>query len=213
MNNWSIGVIGGGKMGVGIAQLFATKGYPVTVIYVGNDEERNDSAKNMCANLTFLAENGVVDAGEIDAILARVAYTEDIQAIANADIVFECVVENLAVKQDLFQKLDGICGPDTILASNTSAISITEIASKSTHKNRIIGTHYWNPPYLIPLVEVIRTEQVSDSTVERTFEILNAAGKHPVLVKKDVPGFLANRLQHALFREAISIVEHGIASP
>ena len=120
MNNWSIGVIGGGKMGVGIAQLFATKGYPVTVIYVGNDEERNDSAKNMCANLTFLAENGVVDAGEIDAILARVAYTEDIQAIANADIVFECVVENLAVKQDLFQKLDGICGPDTILASNTS---------------------------------------------------------------------------------------------
>ena len=213
MNNWSIGVIGGGKMGVGIAQLFATKGYPVTVIYVGNDEERNDSAKNMCANLTFLAENGVVDAGEIDAILARVVYTEDIQAIANADIVFECVVENLAVKQDLFQKLDGICGPDTILASNTSAISITEIASKSTHKNRIIGTHYWNPPYLIPLVEVIRTEQVSDSTVERTFEILNAAGKHPVLVKKDVPGFLANRLQHALFREAISIVEHGIASP
>ena len=213
MNNWSIGVIGGGKMGVGIAQLFATKGYPVTVIYVGNDEERNDSAKNMCANLTFLAENGVVDAGEIDAILARVAYTEDIQAIANADIVFECVVENLAVKQDLFQKLDGICGPDTILASNTSAISITEIASKSTHKNRIIGTHYWNPPYLIPLVEVIRTEQVSDSTVERTFEILNAAGKHPVLVKRDVPGFLANRLQHALFREAISIVEHGIASP
>ena len=213
MNNWSIGVIGGGKMGVGIAQLFATKGYPVTVIYVGNDKERNDSAKNMRANLTFLSENGVVDAEEIDAILARVAYTEDIQAIANADIVFECVVENLAVKQDLFQKLDGICGPDTILASNTSAISITEIASKSTHKNRIIGTHYWNPPYLIPLVEVIRTEQVSDSTVERTFEILNAAGKHPVLVKKDVPGFLANRLQHALFREAISIVEHGIASP
>lgn len=213
MNNWSIGVIGGGKMGVGIAQLFATKGYPVTVIYVGNDKERNDSAKNMRANLTFLAENGVVDVGEIDAILARVAYTEDIQAIANADIVFECVVENLAVKQDLFQRLDGICGPDTILASNTSAISITEIASKSTYKNRIIGTHYWNPPYLIPLVEVIRTEQVSDSTVERTFEILNAAGKHPVLVKKDVPGFLANRLQHALFREAISIVEHGIASP
>ncbi len=213
MNNWSIGVIGGGKMGVGIAQLFATKGYPVTVIYVGNDKERNDSAKNMRANLTFLSENGVVDAGEIDAILARVAYTEDIQAIANADIVFECVVENLAVKQDFFQKLDGICGPDTILASNTSAISITEIAFKSTYKNRIIGTHYWNPPYLIPLVEVIRTEQVSDSTVERTFEILNAAGKHPVLVKKDVPGFLANRLQHALFREAISIVEHGIASP
>lgn len=213
MNNWNIGVIGGGKMGVGIAQLFATKGYSVMVIYVGNDKERNDSAKNMRTNLTFLAENGVVDAGDIDTILNRVSYTEDFQTIAGADIVFECVVENLTVKQDLFQKLDGICGQDTILASNTSAISITEIASKSIYKDRIIGTHYWNPPYLIPLVEVIRTEQVSSKTVERTFEILNSAGKHPVLVQKDVPGFLANRLQHALFREAISIVENGIASP
>lgn len=213
MNTWNIGIIGGGKMGVGIGQLFATKGYSVTVIYVGNDKERNDSEKNMRANLAFLAENGVVDAGEIDTILSRVTYTEDFQAIANADIVFECIVENLNVKQDMFQKLDSICGPNTILASNTSAISITEIASKSVHKDRIIGTHYWNPAYLIPLVEVIRTEQVSDQTVERTFEILKSAGKHPVLVQKDVPGFLANRLQHALFREAISIVEHGIASP
>lgn len=213
MNTWNIGIIGGGKMGVGIAQLFAARGCPVTVIYVGDDKQRNDSAKNMRANLTFLAENGVVEPGDIDTILSRVSYTEDFQAIASADIVFECVVENLSVKQDLFQKLDGICGLDTILASNTSAISITEIASKSTHRERIIGTHYWNPPYLIPLVEVIRTEQVSDKTVERTFEILNGAGKHPVLVQKDVPGFLANRLQHALFREAISIVEHGIASP
>ena len=86
-------------MGVGIGQLFATKGYSVTVIYVGNDKERNDSEKNMRANLAFLAENGVVDAGEIDTILSRVTYTEDFQAIANADIVFECIVENLNVKQ------------------------------------------------------------------------------------------------------------------
>lgn len=169
-------------MGVGIGQLFATKGYSVTVIYVGNDKERNDSEKNMRANLAFLAENGVVDAGEIDTILSRVTYTEDFQAIANADIVFECIVENLNVKQDMFQKLDSICGPNTILASNTSAISITEIASKSVHKDRIIGTHYWNPAYLIPLVEVIRTEQVSDQTVERTFEILKSAGKHLSLI-------------------------------
>ena len=112
MNTWNIGIIGGGKMGVGIGQLFATKGYSVTVIYVGNDKERNDSAKNMRANLAFLAENGVVDAGEIDTILSRVTYTEDFQAIANADIVFECIVENLNVKQDMFQKLDSICGPN-----------------------------------------------------------------------------------------------------
>lgn len=213
MSNWKIGVIGGGKMGVGIAQLFAAKGYSVNVIYVGNDVERNDSAKNMRTNLTFLADNDVIPAGDIDTILSRVSYSEDLHAVADADIVFECVVENLAVKQDYFQRLDGICSQKTILASNTSAISITEIASKAAHKERIIGTHYWNPPYLIPLVEVIRTQEVADEVVDRTFEILNDAGKHPVLVKKDVPGFLANRLQHALFREAISIVENGIASP
>lgn len=213
MKNWNIGVIGGGKMGVGIAQLFATKGYCVNVVYVGNDKERGDSAKNMRANLTFLAENDVVAAGDIDAILSRVSYSEELETVADADIVFECVIEKLEVKQDFFQRLDAICGEKTILASNTSAISITEIASTSVHKERIIGTHYWNPPYLIPLVEVIRTEEVSDETVKRTFDILNDAGKHPVLVQKDVPGFLANRLQHALFREAISIVENGIASP
>nr|WP_207735511.1 3-hydroxyacyl-CoA dehydrogenase family protein [Flavonifractor plautii] len=91
--------------------------------------------------------------------------------------------------------------------------SITQIAQLSNHKERIIGTHYWNPAYLIPLVEVIKTEYVSEETVSRTFEILRAGGKRPVLVQKDVPGFLANRLQHALFREAISIVEKGIATP
>jgi len=213
MSNWKIGVIGGGKMGVGIAQLFATKGYNVQIIYVGNDRERNDSAKNMRANLTFLAENDVIDAKDIDSILARVSYSEDLHAVADADIVFECVIEKLEVKQEYFQKLDAICGKDTVLASNTSAISITEIASKSVHKDRIIGTHYWNPPYLIPLVEVIQTKEVSQATVDKTFAILNDAGKHPVLVRKDVPGFLANRLQHALFREAISIVENGIATP
>jgi 3-hydroxybutyryl-CoA dehydrogenase len=213
MQNLKIGVIGGGKMGVGIGQLFAMKGHSVTIIYVGNDKERNDSAKNMRANLTFLAENDVICAEEIDTILGRVSYAEDLSVLSNADIAFECVIEKLEVKQDFFQRLDAICGPKTILASNTSAISITEIAAKSVHKDRIIGTHYWNPAYLIPLVEVIRTENVTDATVERTFEILKSAGKHPVLVRKDVPGFLANRLQHALFREAISIVENGIATP
>lgn len=213
MSNWKIGVIGGGKMGVGIAQLFATKGYSVTVIYVGNDKERNDSAKRMEESLNFLAEYDVVAPSDIGAIMSRVSYSEDLNAVADADIVFECVIEKLEVKQDYFCRLDAICGENTVLASNTSAISITEIASKCQHKERIIGTHYWNPPYLIPLVEVIRTKEVSDATVDKTFQILNDGGKHPVLVKKDVPGFLANRLQHALFREAISIVENGIADP
>lgn len=98
-----------------------------------------------------------------------------------------------------------------ILATSTSVMSITEIGSRARHRERVIGTHFWNPPYLILLVEVVRTEQVEAAVVERTLAILRRAGKHPIDCKKDVPGFVANRLQHALWREAISIVEHGIA--
>ncbi len=98
-----------------------------------------------------------------------------------------------------------------VLCTNTSVMSITEIGARAAHKERVVGTHFWNPPYLIPLVEVVRTADVDPDVVERTMELLRAVGKHPIDCKKDVPGFVANRLQHALWREAISIVEHGIA--
>ena len=123
------------------------------------------------------------------------------------------IIEKLEIKQDYFAKMDAIFPVSTILATNTSAISITEIAEKSVHKERIIGTHYWNPAYLVPLVEVIKTKYVSDETVQATYDLLKEAGKRPVIVKKDVPGFLANRMQHALFREALNIIEQDIADP
>ncbi|MBU2499581.1 MAG: 3-hydroxyacyl-CoA dehydrogenase family protein, partial [Proteobacteria bacterium] len=127
--------------------------------------------------------------------------------------VVEAVLENLALKQELFQELDRLCPKETILATNTSVISITEIAEKSKNRDRILGTHFWNPPYLIPLVEVIRGKETSDPVMDITFDLMREVGKHPVRVQKDVPGFVGNRLQHALWREAISIVEHGIADP
>lgn len=212
--NEKIGIIGGGKMGVGIGQLFASKGHEVKILYVGNDKERGDSRANMEANLNFLASQDVIGKEDIPKIMSKVTYTEEIQDIAGfADIVFEAIVENLEVKQEMFKKLDELCPQTTVLASNTSALSITLIAEKARHKERIIGTHFWNPAYLIPLVEVVKTKDVSEELVARTFDALKNAGKHPVIVEKDVPGFLANRLQHCLFRESISIVEHGIASP
>ena len=201
-------------MGVGIGQLFASKGHEVKVLYVGNDKERGDSQVNMEANLNFLASQDVIGKEDIPEIMSKVTYTEEIQDIADfADIVFEAIVENLEVKQEMFKKLDELCPQEAILASNTSALSITLIAEKARHKERIIGTHFWNPAYLIPLVEVVKTKDVSEEVVARTFDALKNAGKHPVIVEKDVPGFLANRLQHCLFRESISIVEQGIASP
>ena len=104
-----------------------------------------------------------------------------------------------------------MCGPEAVLATNTSVMSPTEIASKSEQRERIIGTHWWNPPFLIPLVEVVQTEETAPWVIQLTMDLHRAIGKHPVHAKKDVPGFIANRLQHALWREAISIVEHGIA--
>jgi 3-hydroxybutyryl-CoA dehydrogenase len=184
------------------------------LIYVYDDKVRAKPVETMRGNLQVLLEQGVIEESQIEETIANVSFTESLEEAAEfADVIFECIVENLAVKQDYFKKLDELCPVSTILASNTSAISITEIAEKSEHKERIIGTHYWNPAYLIPLVEVIRTPYVSEETEKAMFELLEGAGKKPVLVKKDVPGFLANRLQHALFREAISIVENGIADP
>lgn len=212
-NKKNIAILGAGLMGTGIGQAFAIKGHQVMMIYVYDDKLHSDPIKTMTENLKILAKNGVLDENEIPEITDRICITESIEEAAEfADVIFECIVENLSIKQDYFAKLDMLCPESTILATNTSAISVTEIAEKSVHKERIIGTHFWNPAYIMPLVEVIRTEYVSDQIVEDTYNLLLDIGKMPVIVQKDVPGFLANRMQHALFREAISIVENGIAT-
>jgi 3-hydroxybutyryl-CoA dehydrogenase len=206
-----IAVIGAGMMGVGIAQIFALAGHKVTLQDVSEEAlERAPAAVR--ANLAFLAENGLGALGDVEPAVARILTTPDLRAAAeDADVVVECVFEDLALKQGVFERLDAACPPRAILCSNTSVMSITEIAAKAKHRERIVGTHFWNPPYLIPLVEVVRTAAVADEVVEKVMALLRAVGKRPIDCKKDVPGFVANRLQHALWREAISIVEHGIA--
>lgn len=210
----NIGILGAGVMGTGIALTFALKGFDIKMLYVYDDKQRGGQVEGMRSNLKVLCDNGLITESDIDTVLDRVKLTEDIKEFSEfADIIFECVVEKLEVKQEFFAKLDKLCPPSTILATNTSAISVTEIAEKSVHKERIIGTHFWKPAYLMPLVEVIKTKYVCDCIVDQTYELLEDAGKMPVIVQKDVPGFLANRMQHALFREALSIVENGIATP
>jgi 3-hydroxybutyryl-CoA dehydrogenase len=134
-------------------------------------------------------------------------------ACQGSDFVFEAVFEDLELKQQIFADLDHLCSPTTILCSNTSVISITEIAAKAEHPERIIGTHFWNPPYLIPLVEVVRAENTAEWCTTATYDLLARVGKHPVHVHKDVPGFVGNRLQHALWREAFAIIDEGICDP
>jgi 3-hydroxybutyryl-CoA dehydrogenase len=209
----NISIIGSGLMGHGIAQIFACKGYPVYLLDI-KQEFLDKGIKNVRANLSLMAKEGLKLDSDIDTIISRIKTTTSMeQTTSNAHLVIEAASENLELKQKIFQDLDRLCSPDTILATNTSVISITEIAAKAQKRDRIVGTHFWNPPYLIPLVEVVKGNESSDEAVDATYNFLKKVGKHPVKVMKDVPGFIANRLQHALWREAMAIVQNGIADP
>ncbi len=208
-----IAVIGSGLMGHGIAQVFAVAGYQVAVIDP-NQQSLATVPERIRANLAAMVAHGVQLPEEVDAILQQVRLTTDLaDGCRDAAFVTEAVFEDLGLKQQIFADLDAICPPDVTLCSNTSVISITEIASKAKRRERIVGTHWWNPPYLIPLVEVVRAEETAVSFAEAIFDLLQKVGKRPVHVYRDVPGFVGNRLQHALWREAFAIIDEGICEP
>ena len=198
----NIAVVGAGLMGHGIAQVFALAGHDVTI--TDTFAQSLDTAKaRIAANLREL--------GEDESAVARVTPCAELAAaVREADYVVEAVSEDLALKQKLFAEIERHVRADTILASNTSVIPITAIMGRLEHRERALGTHWWNPPFLVPLVEVIETQWTSPQAVAFTMALHEAAGKKPAHVKKDVPGFIGNRLQHALWREAIALVEQGI---
>lgn len=206
-----IAVIGGGMMGSGIAQVFAyCEDFSISIY--DSFIPGKDILARINANLDLLKSKGIYTDTETNEILGRISTSDQMNnAVAEADFVVECIPEDMNLKQKLFADLEPLCKPDTIFATNTSVMSITGIASLTLNKSRVVGTHFWNPPYLIPLVEVVKGNETSIETMETTMAVLKKAGKHPIWVNKDVPGFVANRLQHALWREAISIVENGIA--
>jgi 3-hydroxybutyryl-CoA dehydrogenase len=211
-----ITVVGAGLMGHGIAQVFATRGHPVWLLDADHDT-LNSARGRVQANLENMARQGVIfgqsadAAAEIEAIVECIRPTHDLAAACSeTDYVFEAVFEDLDVKQRLFADLDRLAPAQAILCSNTSVISITEIAHKAQRRERIVGTHFWNPPYLVPLVEVVRARESADHCLEAVYDLLARAGKEPVHVHKDVPGFVGNRLQHALWREAFAIIDEGI---
>jgi 3-hydroxybutyryl-CoA dehydrogenase len=197
-----IGVIGAGLMGHGIAQVFALAGHEVT-IHDSHAGPLDSATSRIAANLAEL--------GDDPSVVQRVRPCAALpDALREADFVVEAVAEDLSLKQKLFSEIEHHVRPQTILASNTSVIPITEIMEGLSNRSRALGTHWWNPPYLVPLVEIIGTQWTSQAAIDATIALHRAAGKMPVHVKKDVPGFVGNRLQHALWREAIALVEHGI---
>ncbi|WP_197217809.1 3-hydroxyacyl-CoA dehydrogenase family protein [Cytobacillus firmus] len=207
-----IAVLGCGTMGHSIALNAAWAGLSVTMQGI-SDADLEQGWTNMLKKLEVMLNNGILSESEAGHIQENIKMTVSVEeAVQGATFVIEAVPENIQLKIDLFKRLDALCDPDVILASNTSGLSPTEIASETAHPERTVVTHFWNPAQLIPLVEVVRGEKTGDEAVERSFQLLKLMKKKPIEVKKEVPGFVGNRLQYALFREAQYLLEEGIAS-
>lgn len=202
MTRQRIGIIGAGLMGHGIAQAFAAAGHPVD-IQEPDPGRRAGILDRIRRNLGELGQ----DAAAADRIRPQ-ATLED--TVGQADVVIEAVPEDLALKQRIFAAAEAAAPPHALLASNTSVIPIGRVMEAVRDRTRAMGAHWWNPPYLIPLVEVIQTPDTADAAISAMMELLASIGKMPVHVRKDVPGFIGNRLQHALWREAIALVENGV---
>ncbi|WP_251341316.1 3-hydroxyacyl-CoA dehydrogenase family protein [Haloplanus halophilus] len=206
-------VVGAGVMGHGIALAFALDGRQVS-LYDVDEATLAESESRVRSVLDTYVAAGELDAAAADAAAARIDRTTSLSAaVEGADFVTEAVVEDLDVKREVFGELSALADPDAVLASNTSGLSITEIASATDRPERVVGTHWFNPPHVVPLVEVVRGAETSDAVIEATYEFFERLGKTPVRVEKDVPGFIGNRLQMAMAYEAFSLLDRGVASP
>jgi len=195
-----LAVIGAGNMGNAIAALFLAHGWQLVLI---------DPSEEACSrSRQRLLGNAPAGSG----LQQRIAWSHALHDARAASVIIEAAPENAALKQSIFRELEACCLPEALLATNTSGISINQLATGLQHPERFIGTHFFTPADIIPLVEVVACDQSLPATAERIIEILRSVGKLPVLVRKDIPGFIANRLQHALAREAMSLLEKGVAS-
>jgi 3-hydroxybutyryl-CoA dehydrogenase len=204
-------VIGAGTMGNGIAHVLALHGWSVTLIDAV-PAALEKAWKTIRANLERQAKKGAIAADAVDETLGRVSMQASTDAAAGAGLVVEAVSENPAVKFAIFEALDRACGPDAILATNTSSISITEIGARTGRPDKVIGMHFMNPVPVMELVEVIRGHATSDATTTRVMEISRALGKTPVEVN-DYPGFVSNRVLMPMINEAVFCVMEGVATP
>ncbi|MGQ9607818.1 MAG: 3-hydroxyacyl-CoA dehydrogenase family protein [bacterium] len=212
LDKLKIGIIGAGTMGAGIAQSFAECGYEV--IWYNRSERGIQRGLNLIKlNQETLIKNEVLTKDKAEKAIKRIKLTLNLDELNDVDFVSESIAENIEIKQDIFSKINGICSKDAILTTNTSGLSITKISSVISNPERFVGMHWWNPPHIIPLVEVIKGDNSSEETCMIVMEICRRLGKKPVYVKKDVPGFIGNRMQMALQREVMYMVDSGIADP
>ena len=207
-----IAVVGSGIMGHGIAQTFALGGYEVTLNDI-SDELLNKAIRQIHSNLNTFVEFGITTPQGVQEALSRIKATKNLkEASKESDFVVEALPEVMDVKKRIVKELDETCPPHTIIASNTSGLSLTEIVSGIKRQDQTIIAHWYNPPHIIPVVEIVKGRYTSDQTVDLAYQLLVSIGKKPVKILKEVPGFLGNRLQFALYREALYCLKEGIAS-
>ncbi len=205
-------VVGSGTMGSGIAQVFAQAGNLVFLTDV-NKTVLGDAKKNIEIQLDIMVRNSLLEEHKVRETLDNIFLSEKLpECTADIDMVIEAIPEKIELKEKLFIQLEGLCPEKTIFATNTSGISINSLAEKVIRKQKLIGTHFFMPAHLIPLVEVVCGKETATGTVEFVMQALLSIGKKPVKVAVDLPGFIANRLQHALAREAMSLVQKGVAT-
>jgi len=208
----TVAIVGAGIMGHGIAQVFASAGKSVYVMDT-HEAALSSVGTRVTRNLAQFVEAGLLQADGVEPIVNRIRTTTSLaDAVREADIVFEAAAENPDVKKALFNQLDALCPQHTILASNSSSLLISEFASETQRQDRCILTHWINPPHIVPAVEVIPGRFTSDQTIETVCELLRGVGKVPVRVQKEIPGYLVNRIQMAMFREVWALWGEGIAS-
>jgi len=207
----TVGILGTGTMGAGISQAFAEAGYNV-ICYDIAESAIERGMKLISLNQSILIKNGVLTEEKAELALGRLKTTLNMEDLANVDFVCEAVTENIEAKKEVFSKIDNVCRNDIIFTSNTSGLSITEIASAVSNRERFAGMHWWNPPHIMPLIEVIKGNESSEETCMAVMDICRKLDRKPVYVKKDILGFIGNRLQVALQRELMYLLEIDAAS-
>ena len=208
----NIAVLGSGTMGHGIAQIFLMSGYPVMLFDI--EESILKTAKARIKNsLRLFREAGLIESPTDQSALERIHLTLDLkQATEAADFIVEAIPEELTLKQDLFQRVETLCSPNTVIASNTSSLTLKEIGVRVKNKKRLVITHWFNPPQLVPTVEVVKGDETVDEIMDITCKLLEKIKKAPVRIHREIPGFLVNRIQIAMAREVLDLYEKGIAS-
>ena len=204
-------VLGAGIMGAGIGQLCAQRGYEVFISDV-SEEMVGKAEQKVAGGLRRRIEKGKITQEDMDSVLSRMHWTKDINQAGECDFIVEAVFENLDLKKEIFKNLDSICSPQTILATNTTALSISEIAAATQRPDKVIGMHFFNPAVIMKLVEIIRGDQTSKETVETAKTFAEALGKAPIATSKEAPAGIVSRVLSGLLNEAATVYADGIAS-